>query len=141
MARPKITLKQPSPLEQREAVAALKQALAPSSGGPHDPELERLKARVSELEARLNAFIAISRPVTFGGRTVERCTCGKLATRTAGVDHPIQGRDEQPLCDTCEPSGYVATLVALGGKPTVSIQLDSTALEYVRRINAALTLR
>lgn len=137
MPRPTVALKQPSATEKREAVESLKTALG---GGPHDPEFERLKARVTELEARLTAFIAISRPVTFSGRVVERCTCGKLATRTTAVDHPQQGHHEQPLCDTCEPSGYVATLLSFGGKPSQSTQLGAQALEYVRRINAALTI-
>lgn len=137
MPRPTVALKHPSATDRREAAEKLKTALG---GGPNDPELERLKARVTDLEARLTAFIAISRPVTFGGRTIERCTCGKLATRTTAVDHPQQGHHEQPLCDACEPSGFVATLLSLGGKPSQWSSLSAQALEYVRRINTALSL-
>lgn len=58
MTKPVVTLKDSSPLERRQAVEQLKSALAPSNGGPQDPEIRRLKARIALLEQQVQTLLA-----------------------------------------------------------------------------------
>lgn len=56
MSRPKVTVTQTRP--DAAEVERLRASLAPASGGPQDPEVRRLKARVALLEQQVQALMA-----------------------------------------------------------------------------------
>ena len=110
---------------------------------PQQPtELEVLKTRLAHLEDKVEALMTLQNPVTFGGRSIARCSCNKLSTRTVSVNHPTQGMHSQPLCDACEPHGFVRVLSDMA--PTavsIDLETDEKVLAFSRRINGYLSFR
>lgn len=114
------------------------------ANGPKVPSaLEVLTARVKHLEDKIEALYVLQNPVTFNGRAIGRCHCGKLVTKTVVVDHQIHGTHSQGVCDECPANGYVAVLAetVLPGRVSIRLEQDPKVLEFIHRINSSLSFR